>query len=108
MFITGGLRSGADGSGVSRSLPPATAHSDFSCGSSKRLCARQECSRTLPNVSHEPYTVCITCRGSCNVSSRCEECAGWDVTVHGGFSQGWSGAVARREMWCEDGYLREE
>ncbi|MPC36130.1 hypothetical protein E2C01_029579 [Portunus trituberculatus] len=41
----------------------------------------QECSMVLPNVFHDPHTVCITCRGSCTVSSRCEECAGWDVMM---------------------------
>ncbi|MPC98966.1 hypothetical protein E2C01_094358 [Portunus trituberculatus] len=81
MFITGCPHSGADSSGVSGAPLPATAYSAFSSGSFKRLCACQECSRALPNVSHDPHTVCIMGRGSRIVSSRCEECAGWDVMM---------------------------
>ncbi|MPC55287.1 hypothetical protein E2C01_049219 [Portunus trituberculatus] len=64
-------------------LLPAYAHSAFSSGTSKRMCAYQECSRALPNISHDPHTICtrIMQRGSCTVTSRCEKCTGWDVMV---------------------------
>ncbi|XP_045113119.1 putative E3 ubiquitin-protein ligase UBR7 isoform X2 [Portunus trituberculatus] len=52
MFITGSPRSGADSSSVS-GTPLLTA---FSSGSSKKLCAHQECSRALPNVSYDLCT----------------------------------------------------
>ncbi|MPC19981.1 hypothetical protein E2C01_012910 [Portunus trituberculatus] len=61
MFITGSLQSREDDSGISGTTLSTTAHSAFSSGSSKRTCVHQECSRALPNISHDPHTVCITC-----------------------------------------------
>ncbi|MPC72137.1 hypothetical protein E2C01_066431 [Portunus trituberculatus] len=71
MFITGSLWARADSSGISGTPPLAPVHSGFSSASSKRLCARQECSRALPDISHDLHTMCIMCRGSCTVSLRC-------------------------------------
>ncbi|XP_045134527.1 uncharacterized protein LOC123518047 [Portunus trituberculatus] len=50
------LQSREDDSGISGTTLSTTAHSAFSSGSSKRTCVHQECSRALPNISHDPHT----------------------------------------------------
>ena len=55
------------------SLPPASVP--------KTTCALPTCSRVLPRASHDPHTVCIACRGFYTDADRCEECAGWEVSV---------------------------
>ena len=66
------------GASPATSLPPS-----IPAGAAKRTSARQDCSRVHPNVSHDPHTVCITCRGLCSDAIRCEECAGWDALTVG-------------------------
>ena len=68
----GDVNEGGTG-GSPASLPPPR--------TSKRMCAVSKCNRVLPSASHDPHNVCIVCRGFCSDADRCEECAGWEVSV---------------------------
>ena len=72
VFHLGEVNEGGAGTAPA-SLPPARV--------TKRTCALPTCSRVLPSASHDPHTVCIACRGFCADADRCEECAGWEVSV---------------------------
>ena len=56
----------------------------------KRTCAVSGCDRVLAKATRDPHTVCITCRGYCAQSSRCQEC----VLGFGGLVGGWAGSIS--------------
>ena len=83
------------GASPATSLPPS-----IPAGAAKRTSARQDCSRVHPNVSHDPHTVCITCRGLCSDAIRCEECAGWDALTVGRTSSYQAKSAQRRSRYA--------
>ena len=74
----GRTKSGAGSTAASADAPPSAPPPS---PRPRRRCGKSGCTKSLPKLSHDAHTVCISCRRSaglqCSPGSRCDECVSW-------------------------------